>query len=56
MKIKNITRLILLVSSFAVANQKNKDSEELTLYPKNIIKDPFASETDRISGPPGCKA
>jgi hypothetical protein len=56
MKIKNIALLFLLVPSFAIANEKNKDSEELTLYPKNIIKDPFASETDRISGPPGCKA
>ncbi len=56
MKIKNIVLLFLLVSSFAVANQKNKDSEELTLFPKNIIEDPFVSETDRISGPPGCKA
>ena len=55
-KIKNIALLFLLVSSFAVANEKNKDSEELTLYPKNIIEDPFASETYRISGPSGCKA
>ena len=56
MKIKNITLLFLLFSSFGNANEKNKDSEELTLFPKNIIEDPFVSETDRISGPPGCKA
>jgi len=56
MKIKMITLLFLFASSFGNANEKNRDSEELTLYPKNIIEDPFASETDRISGPPGCKA
>jgi hypothetical protein len=53
MKIKNIALLFLLVSSFGNANEKNRDSEGLTLhlYPKNICDDPFASDTDRISSP-----
>ena len=53
MKIKNITLLFLLVSSFGNANEKNRDSEGLMLhlYPKNICDDPFALEPDRISSP-----
>ena len=53
MKIKNITLLFLLVSSFGNANEKNRESEGLMLhlYPKNICDDPFALEPDRISSP-----